>query len=126
MIGLQPDALPCEAHGFVERRFPDVEKLHRQVVDVTTHYLNAGGQSIIRLLTPRGMKYEEAYARAHPFNELKEDLLDPRMIQETVDLMKKAIQQKARINVIVNNRAGGNAPIISQRIGEEFLSSQTN
>jgi len=48
------------------------------------------------------------------------------MIQETVELMQKAIEQKVRINVIVNNRTGGNAPLISQRIAREFISKSTN
>ena len=83
-------------------------------------------QSVVRLLTPKGMRYEEAYAKAPPFNELKEDLLDPRMIQETVELMSSAVEKNVRMYVIMNNRAGGNAPLISQRIAERFLSSRVD
>jgi len=85
--------------------------------------LNAGGELVVRLLTPRGMKYADAYARAHPFAELREDMLDPAMVGETVEVVRSAIQAKARTNVIVNNRAGGNAPLIAQRIKEAFLCS---
>jgi len=85
--------------------------------------LNAGGDLVIRLLTPRGMKYADAYAKAHPFAELREDMLDPAMIPETVEIARAAVQAKARANVIVNNRAGGNAPLVARRIEEAFLAA---
>jgi len=113
-----------ERHGVgqVLSHWTWLPSLARQFKLSGSRFLNAGGRSIVRLLTPRGTRYEDAYARAHPFHELKEDMLDPAMIRETVELMNRAIQEKIRINVIVNNRAGGNAPVISQRIAERFLS----
>lgn len=81
---------------------------------------NADRELVIRLLTPRGMKYADAYARAHPFSELREEMLDPEMIPQTVQILRRTIQAKARANVIVNNRAGGNAPLIARRIQEAF------
>jgi uncharacterized protein YecE (DUF72 family) len=84
-------------------------------------FINAGRQSIVRLLTPRGMRYEEAYAKAHPFDKLVEGMVDPRMVEDTAKLMWKAAAQKVRIDVIVNNRAGGNAPLIAQQITSRFL-----
>ena len=97
--------------------------LGRQFSKSQERFLNAGRQCVLRLLTPRGMRYEDAYAKAHPFDRLVEGMLDLRMIEETADLMWKAVDQKAHINVIVNNRAGGNAPIISQHIAERFLNA---
>jgi hypothetical protein len=83
-------------------------------------FMNAGGQSVLRLLTPRGMRYEEAYAKAHPFDRIVEGMATPGMVEETVYLMEKAVEQKARMNVIVNNRAGGNAPLIARQLVRRF------
>ncbi len=86
-------------------------------------FMNAAGHSILRLLTPRGMRYEDAYAKAHPFDRLVEGMVSAQMIEDTVALMGQAVQQKARINVIVNNRAGGNAPLIARQIVGRFQES---
>ena len=86
-------------------------------------FMNASGHSVLRLLTPRGMRYEDAYAKAHPFDQLVEGMVSAQMIQDTVALMGQAVQQKARINVIVNNRAGGNAPLIARQIAGRFRES---
>ena len=76
---------------------------------------------IIRLMTPNGMRYEDAYARAHPFNTLVRGMQSSGMVQDTIELIKRAINEKVRINVIINNRAGGNAPLIAQQIANGFL-----
>jgi len=86
-------------------------------------FLNAGKVCIIRLMTPRGMRYEDAYAKAHPFNALVDGMVNPRMVKETVDLMRTAIHKDVKINVIVNNRSGGNAPLIAREIARQFLST---
>ncbi len=82
---------------------------------------NANRDCIIRLLTPRGVRYEDAYVRAHPFTRLVDGMLDTRMIEETVRLMAAVLDQGGSANVIVNNRAGGNAPLIAQRIAQRFI-----
>lgn len=74
--------------------------------------------AVLRLLTPRGVKYENAYLKYFPFNELKDE--DPVMIEDTVALAKKAIAEDVDAWVTVNNRAGGNAPLIAQRIRDRF------
>jgi uncharacterized protein YecE (DUF72 family) len=77
-------------------------------------------ECIVRLLTPRGLRYEDAYAKAHPFDRMIEGMLQPEMIAETTSLMKKAIENGVKINVIINNRAGGNAPLIAREIVMSF------
>jgi uncharacterized protein YecE (DUF72 family) len=89
-------------------------------------FMNAGGNSVLRLLTPRGMRYEEAYAKAHPFDKLVEGMVTPQMIEDTVGLMGHAVEQKARVNVLVNNRAGGNAPLIARQIADRFQESRSS
>ena len=72
------------------------------------------------------MRYEEAYAQAHPFNALVEEMLHPAMVEETVELMQAAINQDVDVNVIINNRAGGNAPLVARQIAQRFLNMQLN
>ena len=72
-------------------------------------------------MTPIGKRYEEAFAQAHPFDKLVEGMLSPGLIQDTVGLMKRAVERKQDLFLIINNRAGGNAPLIAQEITREFL-----
>ena len=72
-------------------------------------------------MTPLRMRYEEAYIKAYPFNKLINDMLNPQMVHETVEVMLSAINQGVRANVIINNRAGGNAPAIAQKVSAKFL-----
>jgi len=84
-------------------------------------FFNKGKEAIIRLMTPLGLKYEDAYAQAFPFNKLVEGMMQQEMIEETAELMVKGIRQGIKINVIINNRAGGNAPMIAQQVVRRFL-----
>ena len=77
--------------------------------------------SIVRLMTPRGMRYEDAYARAHPFNASITGMQSPGMVRDTTQLISAAIDAGIRMNVIINNRAGGNAPLIAQQVAGRFL-----
>jgi uncharacterized protein YecE (DUF72 family) len=95
--------------------------LDKQFAKSGRRFLNSGGQSIIRLMTPRGARYEEAYEEAHPFDALVPSMLQPAMVEETAELMWEAIDNNIRINIIINNRAGGNAPLVGQQIGMRFL-----
>ncbi|NLI82322.1 MAG: DUF72 domain-containing protein [Deltaproteobacteria bacterium] len=97
--------------------------LDRQFAKVGRRVLNAGGRLVVRLLTPAGTRYEEAYAAAYPFDKLVEGMLQPKMIDDTVAIVKAAISQGVRVHVVVNNRAGGNAPLIARLLAERFLES---
>jgi uncharacterized protein YecE (DUF72 family) len=98
--------------------------LRRQFALSDHAFTNAGGHSVLRLLTPRGVRYEDAYAKAHPFDRLVEGMATPEMIEDTVGLMEKGIEKKARMNVIVNNRAGGNAPLTARQIVSRFAARE--
>jgi uncharacterized protein YecE (DUF72 family) len=86
-------------------------------------FFNKGKRSVIRLMTPRGVRYEEAYAKASPFSALIDGMIDPKMIEDTVRIMQEAVKKGVFVNVIVNNRAGGNAPMTAQLVAQRFLSS---
>jgi phosphoheptose isomerase len=72
-------------------------------------------------MTPLRMRYEEAYIKAHPFNKLINGMMSSHMIEDTVEIMLAAIDQGVHINVVINNRAAGNAPSIAEKISERFL-----
>jgi uncharacterized protein YecE (DUF72 family) len=95
--------------------------LKKQLARADYKSFNAGKQCIIRLMTPLGVRYENAYAGAQPFDKMVEDMFQPQMVEETADLMHTMIEQGFQANVIINNRAGGNAPTIAQRVAERFL-----
>lgn len=83
------------------------------------------GQVVVRLLTPRNMRYADAYATAHPFDrpvpELCETPQAREMVDDTTALIFRAIEDSRTINVIVNNRAWGNAPSLARAVATRFL-----
>jgi hypothetical protein len=83
-------------------------------------FLNSGSSALIRLMTPRGIRYEKAYAMAFPFDREVEGMMTPGMVEQTAELMVTAIEQNVTMHVVINNRAGGNAPIIAGRISQRF------
>lgn len=96
-------------------------RLLRQFAKSGGRFFNSDGQCIVRLMTPIGLRYEDAYAKAHPFDKMVEGMLQPQMVEETATLMRTGVEQGVRMNIIINNRAGGNAPMIAQKISENFL-----
>jgi hypothetical protein len=112
-----------EKHGVgqVLSHWTWLPSLGEQFAKSGRRFFNSGGQSIIRLMTPRGARYEEAYAQAHPFKTLVPSMVHPSMVEETAELMWEGIDHNIRINIIVNNRAGGNAPLVAQQIALRFV-----
>jgi hypothetical protein len=43
-------------------------------------------------------------------------MLDPEMIEGTAKIVNEAMMDKVQVNLIINNRAGGNAPLIAEKI----------
>jgi len=95
--------------------------LRKQFTKANRILFNSGGQLVVRLITPIGMRYEAAYEKAHPFDTLVEGMLRHEMVEETVFLMKTALEEGVQMNLIINNRAGGNAPLIARHIKEQFI-----
>jgi uncharacterized protein YecE (DUF72 family) len=84
-------------------------------------FFNSGRHRLIRLLTPRHVKYEEAYAAAFPFDMFQEGMISPGMIEDTVSIMRNVVKREGRVTVIVNNRAAGNAPLLAQMIADRLM-----
>jgi uncharacterized protein YecE (DUF72 family) len=95
--------------------------LRKQLAKASGRYFNGGNECVIRLMTPLDMRYEDAYLKAHPFDRLVEGMMQPEMVLETVEIIRRAIEQGVTVNVIVNNRAGGNAPFIAEEIAKKFV-----
>ncbi len=98
--------------------------LWRQYVLGGKTFRNAAGDLLVRLMTPRGVRYEEAYARAHPFSNLVEGMMSQNMIPDTLRLVRAALSAGVRPHVIINNRAGGNAPLIARQIAQALLPTE--
>ena len=95
--------------------------MRKQLTKAGGRFFNAGKHCIIRLLTPLRIRYDESYIQAYPFDKLVDGMLQPEMILETVDLMQQGVNRGVVVNVIINNRAGGNAPLLAQMIAKKFL-----
>ena len=87
-------------------------------------FTNVDRSCVVRLLTPRNVRYADAYAAAHPFDRVVPGMLDPRMVADTVELLGTAVDRRVETDVIVNNRAGGNAPEIARQVAEAFLAAR--
>ena len=95
--------------------------LSKQINYSKGEFFNFGNQCIIRLMTPRNMRYEECYKKAYPFDKKIEGMISTQMINDTVEITRFAIDQDIHMNITINNRAGGNAPIIAQEIAKRFI-----
>lgn len=86
------------------------------------------GNAIVRLLTPLRMKYEDAYALAHPFDkpvpELAESPQTRDMIADVAALIYQAMERDEMLDVIINNRVYGNAPSLGQAIAHRVLKEE--
>ena len=51
-------------------------------------------------------------------------MLDPEMEEDTAKIVKEAIKNKVQFNLIINNRAGGNAPLIAEKIADRLHSEK--
>jgi uncharacterized protein YecE (DUF72 family) len=112
-----------EKHGIgqVLSHWTWLPPLRKQLSKASVRFYNAGKQMIVRLMTPIGMRYEEAYLKAFPFDKMVEGMMSPRMPEETAEVMLEAVKQGVLANVIINNRAGGNAPLIAQKVAGRFV-----
>lgn len=88
----------------------------------------ADGQVVSRLLTPRDMRYADAYAKAYPFDEPAPELSETKQAQDMVldatALAYRAEAQNALLNVMANNRAWGNAPELARSIAHRILDEE--
>lgn len=83
-------------------------------------HFNSSNSLLIRLLTPRGKTYAETYEAAFPFDTMIEGMLHPNTVQDTVTVVRAALRDGRWVYLLINNRAGGNAPLIASEIVEQL------
>ncbi len=110
-----------EAHGVAHvynhwSYMPSLADQHQQMESFTAPFI------VLRLLTPLKISYAEARKRAEPYNKIVGEL--PEMRRDTVDLVKKALEEKRRAYVIVNNRSEGNAPLTIQALTDALQTGE--
>ena len=118
------EVLKKHGGGLVFSHWTWLPLLRKQFARVRSEFFNSGSQVVIRLITPLRMSYEESYAKAFPFDQMVSGMLDPEMIEDTVRIVNEAIKDKIQVNPIINNRAGGNAPMIAQEVAKKFSAMQ--
>jgi uncharacterized protein YecE (DUF72 family) len=106
--------------GLVLSHWTWLPPLRKQFAKVNKNFFNSGKQVVIRLMTPLQMSYEDSYVKAFPFDKMVDGMLDQEMIEDILAIVSEAERDKYRINLIINNRAGGNAPLIAQMIADKF------
>lgn len=74
--------------------------------------------TILRLLTPRTMKYHDAVKAYEPYSKLMAPL--PAMRSETVNVVRQAMQRQINAYVLVNNRSEGSAPLTIQGLVDQL------
>jgi uncharacterized protein YecE (DUF72 family) len=118
------DVLKKHGVGLVFSHWTWLPPLRKQFAKVRTEFFNSENQAVIRLMTPLKMSYEESYAKAFPFDKLIPSMLDPEMIEDTAKIVSAALNDRLRVNLIINNRAGGNAPLIAEKIAARLYSER--
>jgi hypothetical protein len=78
--------------------------------------------TIMRLLTPRTMKYHEAVKAYEPYNKIVRPL--PDMRTETLRIVRQAVAENRRSHVLVNNRSEGSAPLTVQALVDQLKTEQ--
>jgi hypothetical protein len=71
------------------------------------------------------MSYEDSYAKAFPFDKMVDGMMNPEMIDDSIQIIMEGIRRSKRMSIIINNRVGGNAPLIAREIAERFLASHS-
>jgi len=60
------------------------------------------------------------FPEAFPFDKMVPEMLDSEMIEDTAKIVNEAQKDKVQVSLIINNRAGGNAPLIAEKIAERL------
>jgi len=114
------DILEKHGVGLVYSHWTWLSPLSKQFSKTKGRFFNSGGDSIIRLMTPLRMSYEDSYAKAFPFDKMVDGMMNPEMIDDAIQIIMEGIRRREKMNLIINNRAGGNGPIIAQQIAKKL------
>jgi len=118
------DILEKHGVGVVYSHWTWLPLLSKQFSKTKRRFFNSGGDCIVRLMTPLRMSYEDSYAKAFPFDKMVDGMMNPVMIDDAVEIIMEGIRQRKRMRLIINNRAGGNGPIIAQEIAKRLRETE--
>jgi uncharacterized protein YecE (DUF72 family) len=111
--------------GFIFSHWTWLPPIRDQWAMCGERFTAADGNVVARLLTPRDVKYAEAYANAYPFDKRAPEIADTRqardMVLDATALVFQAEAKNALLNLIANNRAWGNAPDLARTIAQRVL-----
>lgn len=109
------EALARHGAAHVYNHWSGMPTLARQAarVDVTAQPF-----AVIRLLLPRGARYEERKRALAPFDALKAP--DPAMRDEVTALAQAALNAERDVWVLVNNKAEGSSPLTIRALAERL------
>jgi hypothetical protein len=93
---------------------PALDEQHRRLAERFTAPF-----TVLRLLTPLGVSYEDAVKSAAPYSRLVRTI--PTMRRDAVRLVRQAAVEDRRAYVLVNNRAEGCAPLTIQALVDELI-----
>jgi hypothetical protein len=114
------DVLEKHGVGLIYSHWTWLPPLSKQFSKTKGRFFNSGGDSIIRLMTPLRMSYEDSYAKTFPFNKMVAGMMNPEMIDDAIQIIMEGVRRRKRMNLIINNRAGGSAPMIARLISEKL------
>lgn len=111
--------------GFIFSHWTWLPPIREQWARCGQRFTATDGSAVARLLTPRDLKYAQAYAAAYPFDERTPEIADTQqahdMVMDATALAFQAESQNALLNLIANNRAWGNAPDLARTIAHRIL-----
>jgi len=112
-----------ERHGVgqVLSHWTWLPSLWKQLHEGGRRFYNRGKECVVRLMTPQGVRYADAYRQAFPFDCMVEGMMSTGMLEDALLVTQEALRENVRVNMVVNNRAGGNAPVIARRFAQRFL-----
>lgn len=114
------DMLYNRGIGHVLSHWTWLPPLRKQFIKAQKSFYNSGKQSIIRLLTPLRMSYNDSYIKTFPFDKPVDDIVNPEMINETIEIIEAGIKAGVTSNIILNNSVNGNAPALAQEVYQHF------
>jgi uncharacterized protein YecE (DUF72 family) len=122
------DWLDARGLGHVFSHWTWLPAIRKQWKQCGQRFTATNDQVVSRLLTPRNVKYADAYATAYPFDapapEISETEQAHDMVLDVTALAYRAQAENALLNVVANNRAWGNAPDLARTIAHRILDEE--
>jgi hypothetical protein len=57
-------------------------------------------------MTPLRMSHEYSYAEAFHFDKMVDEMMNPEMIDDTIQIIMEGVRRRKKMSLIINNRQG--------------------